>query len=122
MITEEVFTLETLCSMNGGKYGRLINNQLKRLAADCFDRPADDRPREVTVTIRAVPNCGDDGNADTVSAKVVVKAKVPQYQTQPFELRLTEGKTGLSINVGDPSNIRQHTMFPPDTTTTAKGE
>lgn len=104
------FSLKNLESLDYGKCDALFRSQLKRVAADILDRPADDRPREVNMKILVKPVVADDGTADTVRCQVKITSKVPTHQTKVYELALYKnGQLGFSE--GSPGVVDQTTFL-----------
>lgn len=75
-------TLENLkLHKNGRRIHAAWHHDLQRLVADCQDRPADDRTRELHLILRMSPVLDEDGiDCEDVHLDFEVKAKVPSRQ------------------------------------------
>lgn len=76
---------ETLHQMEHGRVGAAIDLALKRIEADCRDRPGDDRARVLTVEIRVKPiadTVDREVVCDGLKATVLVKSKAPAQESR----------------------------------------
>jgi len=103
-------TLENLENLDLGKASAAFNLQIKRIAADCLDRPGDGNPRKVTLEIVAKPVTNDDGSCERVKLQIQVTSKIPSYRTRVYDLGLR--KNGVLVFAEDsPENFDQGTLF-----------
>lgn len=108
MLKEIDLSLSSLETMDGGKLGKVIGRHLSRMAADCYDRPGDDKPRKLTVQIDTVPKCDVHGNCETVEFKVKVKSSVPEHRSSPYEARIKPN--GFAFNEDSPAHYPQQSL------------
>ena len=103
-------TLENLESLDLGKAAIAFNQQIRRVAEDCLDRPGDGNARKVTLEVVVKPETNDDGSADRVKLQIQVTSKIPSYRTRVYDLGLR--KNGVLVFSEDsPENFDQTTMF-----------
>ncbi len=117
MIVSEMqyLTLETLKQIGYGVAAASFNKGLQRLFDDLFDRPTDERKRSVTLELQAVPVPFHDTKLKTVvctgaTVIVLVKAKVPNWETQKIDLSVTNSGQ-LVFNENSPENAAQKTFL-----------
>lgn len=84
-------SLETLASMDGGRIGTAMTHALKRIAADMDDRPGDDRPRNVTLEVAAIPVVAEDGLIDGAKLQVQVKESLPTRKSKVYDVGVRKG-------------------------------
>lgn len=107
------FTLENLENLDLGKASAAFNMQIRRVAADCLDRPGDANARKVTLEVVAKPVTNDDGSCERVKLQIQVTSKIPSYRTRVYDLGLR--KNGVLVFSEDsPENFDQSTMFDGD--------
>jgi hypothetical protein len=109
-----LLTFSSLQELDGGRMARVLARHLQRIAADCYDRPADDKPRVVTLEFSAVP-VRDHETCECETVKLVIQArsKVPAQRSKPYEMSITS--SGLAYNPGSPEVYHQATLdLPPD--------
>lgn len=100
-------TLAALHEMDGGKIARLFEQCLRQCTQDCQDRPADKKPRTLTLQIHVVPV--EDDMCDEVTLSVAAKVAVPKKQTRGYSVGVGEkGKT--VVNLASDDNIHQMTI------------
>lgn len=81
-------TLADLAKMDDGRLAKAFDQELKRIALDCEDRPADDRTRKLTLQLEVVPVLEDDGTCSELKMKAQFKSTVPTRQSKPYSLNL----------------------------------
>lgn len=94
MTTLHELSLETLKELDNGKVPAAWNLHVQRALNDCHDRPAEKKPRTVTLTVEIVPICDQHGIAETVDTQFKLTSSVPKHQTRvyPLTLRKRSGK------------------------------
>lgn len=103
-------TLESLENLDLGKASLAFNQQIKRIAVDCLDRPGDVNARKVTLEVAAKPVVNDDGSCERVKLQIQVTSKIPSYRTRVYDLGLR--KNGVLVFSEDsPENFDQATFF-----------
>lgn len=106
----QAFTLENLENLDLGKASVAFNQQIRRIAADCLDRPGDGNARKVQLEVVAKPVTNDDGSCERVKLQIQVTSKIPSYRTRVYDLGLR--KNGVLVFSEDsPENFDQTTMF-----------
>lgn len=103
-------TLDSLRNLDLGKASTMFDLALGRLAADCLDRPADDRPREVTLKLIVKPLVDPDGSCSSVDLQIKVNSKIPEHQTKTYNLGL-RNDGALLFNEFSPEAFGQLTMY-----------
>lgn len=104
------FTLENLEHLDFGKAAMAFNHQIRRVANDCLDRPADATARKVSMEVVVKPALNDDGTCDRVKLQIQVTSKIPSHRTRVYDLGLR--KNGILAFAEDsPENFDQTTIF-----------
>lgn len=85
--------LATLPELDGGIVNAAVNAALKRCEDDCRDRPGEERPRKVTLTIELTPVHNARGDLDSINVGCDVDDKIPKRQTKLFNMRATPDGT-----------------------------
>lgn len=93
----------TLADLHDGRIAVLLRNNLARISQDCMDRPGDPAKRKVTLEFVCEPVADDDGNVDHVKMKITCKAKVPEFKSRNYEMRVS--KAGFLFNQDFPEAI-----------------
>jgi hypothetical protein len=106
----QTFTLENLENLDLGKASTAFNLQIKRIAADCLDRPGDANARKVTLEVAAKPVVNDDGSCERVKLQIQVSSKIPSYRTRVYDLALRKNGV-LVFSEESPENFDQKTFF-----------
>lgn len=87
--------LEGLASIAGGKVDAAVNMQLKRMIADCEDRPGDKNPRKVVLTMLVRPVMLQDGAVTDVNVECEVSSAIPKYISKPVDCRIKHGQRAV---------------------------
>lgn len=103
-------TLDSLRKLDLGKASTMFDMAISRLAADCLDRPADDRPREVTMKLIIKPYVDPDGSCSNVDLQIKVTSKIPEHQTKPYNLGIRDDGA-LLFNEHSPDQFGQLGLF-----------
>lgn len=105
----ERVTLESLCRLDGGIIAAAVNAALRQVADDMVNRPADDTPREVTLTIKCKPIADPEaGVLDYAEMYHTIGVKIPSRRTKTF--RCGAGGGSLTVNDLSPRNPNQRTI------------
>lgn len=99
-------------ALDGGRIGIAFQQELKRVVADCEDRPADNKPRTVTLTLAVVPVPTTDGTVvtlDSISAKFQVSSSVPKRRSKVYSFGARAGGQ-LVFNDMCEENVKQRTF------------
>lgn len=105
------FALDNLKELDGGKAVEALNQHIRRAALDCLDRPADGKPRTVTLTISLSPVLDPQGNCEEVQAQIHASSTVPKHRTKVYSLGLRRNGV-LVFNPDSPDHIDQSTFLP----------
>jgi hypothetical protein len=105
--------LQTLMEgLDNGRVGTAFQQQLRRVIADCQDRPGDDKERRVILEFKCVPICDDDGGLDEVKGKFHVTSTVPKLRSKSYSFGVRKSQKGPMLIFNDLSddNIHQKTI------------
>ena len=102
-VTTVRLDFHSLADLHDGRIAMMLANNLARIAQDCMDRPGDKTKRNVTLQFVAEPAMGDDGGCDHVKLSVTCKAKVPEYKSRHYEMRVS--KSGFLFNQDFPEAL-----------------
>jgi hypothetical protein len=100
--------LENMASIDSGLTALLFNRELKKVVADCVDRPADKKARTVTLTVAIVPQCVD-GVCETVLMETTVSSKMPAPRTKQYQVAV-KGDGTLVANPASLDDAHQRTL------------
>jgi hypothetical protein len=103
------FDAKALAVIDGGRIAEAINQELRKAALDCDDRPGDKRARKVTLQLEIVPKVDDRGNCDSVDVTAQVKAIHPSRKSQKFDMSLRKNGV-LAFNEESLDNADQRTL------------
>lgn len=78
--------LATLADLDGGKIAVAWQQALKRLIADCEDRPGEYAARELTLTLSITPVMDRAGMCEEVGIQGVVTAKAPKLKSKVYAM------------------------------------
>ena len=101
-------TLDTLKEIDSGRISAAFNAELRRIAQDLIDRPADPTARTVVLTVTVKPN-GDSGVCETADLEFRVKSSVPQRRSRSYSVAV-QGNGSLVMNPVSPQDVRQRTL------------
>lgn len=107
------FTLDNLRHLDFGKAAEAFNQQIRRVANDCLDRPGDANPRKVNMEVMVKPAVNDDGSCDRVKLQIQVTSKVPSLRTRVYDVGLRKNGI-LAFSEDSPENFDQTTIFDGD--------
>lgn len=105
MIRSELVDLNfsNLEFLDQGKVSKLLLIAMQRVSQDCRNRPADKRPRVVTIKFSVTPRMNEMLECDAVYVDIKAETKVPTYQTESLPMKLT--RNGLVFNRDFPDEI-----------------
>ena len=102
-------TLENLEHLDFGIAREAFNQQVKRVAMDCLDRPGCLEPRKVTLEIVVRP-VKEQTTCEHVDVQVKVRSSIPEYHTQLYDMKVRAN--GIFVFSEDsPDSIDQTTFF-----------
>jgi hypothetical protein len=87
-----------------------FNNHLKRAAQDCEDRPADRKPRKVTLEVMISPVM-DLNTRECASTEIDLQttSTIPAYRTRTYSVGMRKNGI-LAFNPDSPDNCDQGTF------------
>lgn len=103
--------LEGLSLIDQGLVNVMFKHHLLRIARDCADRPGEVGPRQLTLTITAVPVMSQQGELDHVKSDIAMTSKLPNHRTKVYQMRFDK-ESGLLFNQSFPSEVDQRTLLP----------
>ena len=102
-------TLENLEHLDFGIAREAFNQQIKRVAMDCLDRPGCTDLRKVTLEVVVRP-VKEQTTCEHVDVRVKVRSSIPEYHTQPYNMKVRAN--GFFVFSEDsPDSIDQTTFF-----------
>lgn len=107
-------TLADLARFDGERIGVAMEQAMRRVADDIYDRPGEDRPRKVVLEMALVPVCDDGGNCEDVKFQIQVKDTIPTRKSKVYSLgiRRRNGETKLMYSDAAPDDHRQPGLLP----------
>jgi len=102
-------SFSSLSELDDGRIDRLMMMHIRRIAADCMDRPGDKNKRKVTLDFHVEPVIDDDGQCEYTKVQIECRSKVPTYRSKPYEMRVS--KAGLLFNQDFPDSLDQPPLF-----------
>ncbi len=103
----EKFTLATLADMDGGRIRAAFEQALKRIEADCKDRPAVKTGRRLELVLTMTP-IADYGELDSVDVTFKIRESVPKRESKAYNMQAVAG--GLLFNDASPEDVRQKSL------------
>lgn len=109
-------TLETLPEVARGTVQTAFDRLVAAAIADCIDRPAEKKPRKVTLAIAFSPIpelIGNEYFADRAACKIAVKPSFPEMATGvlDFSIQNRAGRAEALFAPDSPESVDQATMF-----------
>lgn len=104
-MAQSVLSLETLGDLDEGHAGPMINSAIAAAVADLDDRGADEKPRQIVITIGICK--ASDGNYAISQVKAAVK--LPPYSTGKTvsKIERKNGKSSLAFDAYSADNPDQ---------------
>ncbi len=90
MALQERFNLENLHMLYHGEIEKAFLREVKRVTADCEDRPLEKKPRVVNLQFIFTPVPDMDGaqvNLDKVSTAIDISSTIPKHKTRVYEMK-----------------------------------
>ena len=103
------FSAQSLATIDGGRIAAAINQELKKAALDCDDRPGEKRARKINVALEMVPVLDEKGLADSVKVRATIKATHPDRRSRVFDMSLRKGGK-LAYDEESLENVDQQTL------------
>lgn len=112
-------TLETLPEVARGAVEVAFDRLVAAAIADCIDRPAEKKPRKVSLVIGFSPIpelIGNEYFADRAACKIAIKPSFPQMETGvlDFSIKTRAGRAEALFAPDSPESVDQATMFDED--------
>ena len=115
-MTLHYLSLAALKDLYGGRVYEAFDQAMRRVVADCEDRPGEERSRTVALKAEIVPVRSDDGHCEGVSGTFVVHDGIPNRKSRNYSFGLkSDGR--LFFSDEDPTNISQYTLGDVEPTT-----
>lgn len=102
-------TLDALRELDGGRVATAFQEAMKRIVADCEDRPGEERPRKLSLEATFVPQMGEDGNCSGVGVEFQVKDTIPNRRSKKYGMGIKNGGR-VFFSTEDPTNVDQYTI------------
>lgn len=96
-------------ALDGGRIHEAFMAELRRVAVDCEDRPADDKVRKVTLELQITPVCDEQGQLDSLTGKFHVTSTVPKRRSKSYSFGYRKGGMLVFNDLSD-NNIHQKTI------------
>lgn len=100
--------LATLMELDGGRVTEAFQQEIKRLVADCEDRPGEAKPRKILLELELVPVMFD-GHIDSIDGKFRVKSTVPVRRSKKYNFGVRRGGFLVFNDLSD-GDINQKTI------------
>ncbi len=104
--------LKSLETLDDGRVAAAFQHELKRAVQDCIDRPADKKPRTVTLELSIKPIVAPDSSIiemEGADGEFTIKSKVPTRKSKTYNFR--SNKHGqLAFSSESPENAEQTTF------------
>jgi hypothetical protein len=106
-------TIETLAFADDGRIKAAVDLHLKKLLADCVDRPGSDACRTLTLELFVTPTLDPDTmQCDDVNIEFQIGSKVPKHRSRPINCKVRKSHQGYMAMFNDLSeeNADQRTL------------
>lgn len=100
---------ENLPLIDGGRIAVAFDQALARLAADCHDRPGDERDRVLTLQVKVKPVLDDDGQYEDAKLVAFLNEKIPDRKSKVIDLQPVRGGK-FAFNDLSEDDAKQHTI------------
>lgn len=104
----EKFQLTSLAVLDQGRVREAFEQAMRRLEADCKDRPNDPANRKVSLHMTMVPVANESGELESCNVQFQIVDQIPKRKTKVYNMKSTRG--GLVFNELSPEDIRQGTL------------
>lgn len=106
-MTLKYLSLAALKELDGGRVYEAFDQAMKRVVADCEDRPGEERPRTITLKADLMPVRGDDGRCEGVMGTFRVAETIPNRKSKTYSFGVkADGR--LFFSTEDPTNVQQY--------------
>ena len=110
---KQELTLASLVEkLDHGRVHEAFQAELRRIIADLEDRPADTKPRKLSLEFKLTPVQDESGNLDEVKGRFDIKAAVPNRRTKEYSFAAQKTSQGHRLIFNDLSDedINQMTI------------
>jgi hypothetical protein len=104
----ELFNLEAMAKIDGGRIAKAFEQELQRAFRDCEDRPGAKAPRKITITVSVIPKAVEEGGLDSIDVSFQIKGAIPDRESKTYNMLATQG--GPVYQELSPEDARQTTM------------
>lgn len=101
--------LANLHDVGQGKIAAAFDKHIQRAVLDCMDRPADPKPRTITLQIEITPRIEPGGDCTDVDVQMQATSKVPTHKTAPINMAVRRGGM-LVFNPDSPHDVDQQSL------------
>jgi hypothetical protein len=119
---QEKLALENLPKLENGVVVAAFDAELKRLVRDCDERPLDDKPRSLTLTLKLTPKAEMSGRGvvcEEVNVECEISGKVPVQRTKVYTMKPKQDGS-LAFHPDLPTEPDGSTMYDEDQIDAAK--
>lgn len=109
MTVHELTLAALMEDLDGGRISAAFGAELRRVAVDCDDRPNDDKPRKVTLTLELSPQPDEDGHLASIRGKFHITSTVPKRRSRVYDFGFRNGGQLVFNDLSD-DNINQRTI------------
>ena len=109
MTVHELNLKSLMEDLDGGRIHEAFMAELRRIALDCDDRPADNKVRKITLELKLMPICDEHGCLDSLSGKFHVTSSVPSRRSKAYSFGFRSGGQLVFNDLSD-DNINQRTI------------
>jgi len=103
----------SLKDLDNGKIPAAFDVHLQKCLLDLQYRPADDKPRTITMTVKIHPEMeeGENGGLAGVLMQAQVKSKMPEHKSKVYQMDVRKKKGQPQAVFSEISNDGSPTMF-----------
>lgn len=109
MTVHELNLKSLMEDLDGGRIHEAFMSELRRVAMDCEDRPADDKVRKISLELKLTPICDEHGLLDSLAGKFHVTSSVPARRSKTYSFGFRKGGRLVFNDLSD-DNINQQTI------------
>ena len=109
MTVRELTLAALMEELDGGRIHEAFMAELRRVALDCEDRPADDKTSKVTLELHVEPITDEHVQLDSLSGKFHVTSTVPKRRSKSYSFGFRKGGRLVFNDLSD-DDIHQRTI------------
>lgn len=106
-------TASTLVKLDRGAAAAALDKAIGQAVRDCLDRPSDDRPRKITMTLEITPLkevIGSVVSCEGARGVYKVRMRQPDWESKTLDFGVRENGTLVFAEM-NPNNHRQPLLF-----------